>query len=163
MTLVQLLGWLRWVDDAVDDRDRESRARRVRKHAFNPKLPAAELARREKMLQEIRDSADDATWSVVAAEPPPDGEDAPKREPEPPTKAEPAPPRWEGLISPSSPVYRRGMLHDGTYDETNRMRDLARGSPFGADFDANPPREAPRKKPRVAFDDEDDDLPRRPR
>jgi hypothetical protein len=51
---------------------------------------------------------------------------------EPPTTT------WEELVPPTSRAHRRGSIHDGTAVEVDRMRELARASPFDATADVRP-------------------------
>jgi hypothetical protein len=140
-----LIGWLRWADEAPSETEKDVRGAQVRNHVFPPDLDAAERTRREKVVEYVKrlgePPEDLSGWP--AACPLPDSK--PITEVIPVAKELPAPligistVQWEGYIPKTSRAYRRASMHDGTGDEVEKMRERAKGSPFTADELDDPP------------------------
>lgn len=127
MTAHELIGWARWASEAETDEEKSKRALRIKQHVFPEQLDDEEHRRREEIFEYVRKMGEPPSWDgwPDACEVPDKGSTMPSL---PKVK-------WEGLVSPNSPAYRRGSNHDGTAAQTKRMRDLAKGSPFDADED----------------------------
>jgi hypothetical protein len=127
ITVEEVIALDKWICRATTEEGRQERLERVRRQLFPDHLSLEEIEIREKIVAQ----AGEQQAHVV------DGEDP---MPTPismsltapiaiPTK----PFTWDGLISPTSPAYRRAGRHDGTTEEIDRMRKASRGSPFDAD------------------------------
>lgn len=149
ITAVDLIAWLRWADDGANEAERGRRLARVEKFVFPDGLDEAELASRRETADFVKRMGRPPSW-LGFSDPrePPDGRgekepalasplpSTPSAQPPPPPPA-PPPLEWDGLISPKSAAYRRGMIHDGTLARGESLRRASRGSPFDAvrDFD----------------------------
>lgn len=140
MTSDDLISWLRWADAADSDLEKNMRATRVWQYVFPFDLDSKEKKRRESIVKRVKamEAPEDDDW---------EGWPEPKPLPEFPTPlhgkeeikedvqpelniVERIPYQWEGLIPLSSSAYKRGSLHDGTYEEVRQMREKGKGNPF---------------------------------
>jgi hypothetical protein len=151
-----IAAWVRWVHSATSQKERAARSERVKRHLFPEGLDDVEKMRREDLVKDIDDWGDDPSeWSSTIptdSKPPPGSTTTPDevvKPRAPPTREECPPLEWEGLIPPSSKAHRRASYHDGTHDQTQRMRELAQGSPFDADEDDRPMALVPKSKKRA--------------
>lgn len=140
MTAHDLISWLRWADEAETEKEKETRAERIQHHLFPDGIDENERKIRAAILEHVRKIGEPPSWEGwPAASPVPDQ----PLSAVPITVPSSVPLQWEGLISPSSPAYRRGSRHDGTQAEVERMRFESKGSPF--DVDLPPSKPTPRR------------------
>ena len=140
MTAHELISWARWASEADTDEEKSKRALRIKQHVFPEQLDDEEYKQREEIFEYVRKMGEPPNWDGW-----PDACEVPDRVTMPSLPKV----KWDGLVSPNSPAYRRGSKHDETAEQTKRMRDLAKGSPFDADEDVEVKRAVLKPTPRT--------------
>lgn len=139
VSALDLLCWLRWAGEAKEEGEEKTRLDRINRFLYPPGISEEDRKSREETTDFVKKFGQPPSWAGFSDPcPPPDEDPAGGRialpaVPELPVV--PPPPvlkPWGGLIPTDSPVYRRGGLHDGTLQETKKLREFATGSPFDA-------------------------------